>query len=250
MNPLHKLAGGVCDCIVRSAPSAFLDSLRRNHYEMVAREFNRANVYSWNGAQVPGRLEQFEDLALLFNLNPMGRGIIRQDFDEAAALFRAVRNIPNARGVEIGRFSGGSTLLLAVAVGPQGKLISIDIAPQDDAILRSVLQRGGLQERVELVVGDAAKTDCREALDFVFIDGDHSYEGARRDHNLWGSRVKPGGLIIHHDMANSRLYSTQWSDLARLRACILQKQAAQLKLAQESGSLAIFKKLGAAWTEV
>ena len=51
------------------------------------------------------------------------------------------------------------------------------------------------------------KTSSREAveqfdegsLDFVFVDGDHSYEGVRDDIKLWRSKIKPGGWICGHD---------------------------------------------------
>ena len=37
------------------------------------------------------------------------------------------------------------------------------------------------------------------SFDFVFIDGDHSYEGVKRDIHLWKPKVKPGGWLIGHD---------------------------------------------------
>jgi predicted O-methyltransferase YrrM len=240
----------LCDQLVNLAPNAFLDSLRRNHFDYVAREFNRAYLFDWAKAKLPSKLEQFEDLASLFALSPMSRGIIRQDFDEAAALFRAIKNLPEPCGVEIGRFNGGSTVLLAAAVGRNGKLISIDIDPQDDPTLSKILTRVNLRERVELIVGDANQIQAGQKFDFVFIDGDHSYAGAKRDHNRWGSMTRPGGLIIHHDMADSRPFSTQWDDLARLRTDIITKQADGLALVEEVGSLSIFKKKSNSWTDI
>jgi predicted O-methyltransferase YrrM len=37
-------------------------------------------------------------------------------------------------------------------------------------------------------------------LDFLFIDGDHRYEGVRRDFELYEPLVAPGGLIAFHDI--------------------------------------------------
>lgn len=37
------------------------------------------------------------------------------------------------------------------------------------------------------------------SLDFVFIDGDHSYEGVKRDVLAWLPKVKPGGWLMGHD---------------------------------------------------
>lgn len=40
------------------------------------------------------------------------------------------------------------------------------------------------------------------ALDFVFIDADHSYEGCTADIAVWAPKVKPGGLLSGHDYGN------------------------------------------------
>ncbi|MDH5543791.1 MAG: class I SAM-dependent methyltransferase, partial [Nitrospinota bacterium] len=41
-----------------------------------------------------------------------------------------------------------------------------------------------------------------KGVDFLFIDGDHSYEGVTFDLTSWGSIVKRGGVIIAHDYCN------------------------------------------------
>ncbi len=40
-----------------------------------------------------------------------------------------------------------------------------------------------------------------EKLDFLFIDGDHSYEGVRNDYVMYSPFVRPGGIIAFHDVA-------------------------------------------------
>ena len=37
------------------------------------------------------------------------------------------------------------------------------------------------------------------SLDFVFLDGDHSYDGVTRDLRAWAGKVRPGGLLCGHD---------------------------------------------------
>ena len=41
------------------------------------------------------------------------------------------------------------------------------------------------------------------AIDFVFIDGDHSYDGLRQDWEAWSGLVAAGGLIALHDSCSS-----------------------------------------------
>ncbi|MCC6809954.1 MAG: class I SAM-dependent methyltransferase [Deltaproteobacteria bacterium] len=44
-----------------------------------------------------------------------------------------------------------------------------------------------------------AKAVNEESLDFVYIDGDHSYNGVTADLKAWWPLVKPGGIIAGHD---------------------------------------------------
>ena len=37
-------------------------------------------------------------------------------------------------------------------------------------------------------------------MDFLFIDGDHTYEGVKADFNMYSELVRPGGLIVFHDI--------------------------------------------------
>jgi predicted O-methyltransferase YrrM len=50
------------------------------------------------------------------------------------------------------------------------------------------------------MTGDAASQKVADnSLDFVFIDGDHSYDGCMLDIILWGRKVKKGGIVSGHD---------------------------------------------------
>lgn len=55
----------------------------------------------------------------------------------------------------------------------------------------------------KLFSSDAAWDFEDESLDFLFIDGDHSYEGVKRDIELWTPKVYHGGIIAGHDWRNS-----------------------------------------------
>ena len=43
-----------------------------------------------------------------------------------------------------------------------------------------------------------------QMLDFVFIDGDHTYDGVRRDFELYEPLVRPGGIIAFHGHRSPR----------------------------------------------
>lgn len=40
-----------------------------------------------------------------------------------------------------------------------------------------------------------------DLLDYIFIDGDHTYDGVKKDFDMYLPLVKPGGSIIFHDIA-------------------------------------------------
>lgn len=232
---------------VIALPSKFAKSAARL-LDLVVRSVT-LDSFQWTDVTVQ-TARRFEDLAFLFESSVLNRGLIRLDLDEAAAVFKTVSELATPRGVEIGRFNGGSTFLLAAAVGEGGKLLSIDIAPKDDIALVHALTCAGIDDRVELVTADANRVAPDGDYAFAFIDGDHSYEGGRCDHNRWGRRVTPGGVIIHHDMSNNRRHSTQIASLARLREDIIRQQEGVVQLERETGSVAIFRRTDAPWIDV
>lgn len=66
------------------------------------------------------------------------------------------------------------------------------------------LQAAKLAGRSKQIKGDSAQVGRSwqlGAIDLLFIDGDHSYEGVSRDIAAWLPYVKPGGVAIFHDAA-------------------------------------------------
>jgi hypothetical protein len=64
-------------------------------------------------------------------------------------------------------------------------------------------------QRLELIRDDSHDPAVRDrvaglfgerGVDFLFIDGNHSYEGVRRDFEMYGPLVAPDGLIAFHDI--------------------------------------------------
>lgn len=52
---------------------------------------------------------------------------------------------------------------------------------------------------------EAAEIYDDEYFDFIFIDGDHSFEGVKADIKLWLPKIKPGGFISGHDYDHPKL---------------------------------------------
>ena len=104
--------------------------------------------------------------------------------------------------VEVGRLHGGSTFLLACAnsVCP---IYSIDNDPVDDTYLKNAVIKHCDRELsgIDLIVGDSQSTQYPHiaGADVIFIDGDHSYEGCKRDLYNWWPILSPGGHMLFHD---------------------------------------------------
>ena len=159
--------------------------------------------------------EGLEDLAWLFTCDSRNRGLIRQGFDEAALLWKAVKATAG-NILEIGRNFGGSTVLLAVA-GPGREIYSIDNRSHEDSACKSFLTRPENKQSVHLLVTDSRKTLPDVSFGLLFIDGDHSFEGVLADVLAhWNSLQSGNGKIalaaFHDALPNDNF---KWRDADR-----------------------------------
>jgi hypothetical protein len=153
--------------------------------------------------RLPAQLAQFEDLAFLFSSNQLNYRIAQLTFEEAAYLFGVARGVGPAQLAEIGRFKGGSTLVLATAMHPQAQLDSYDLhavssvpGAELDAELGQVLERYGLAAQVHLHVADSTSVEPPGPCRLIFVDGDHSYAGVRGDIENWRPALAPDGHLL------------------------------------------------------
>ncbi len=102
--------------------------------------------------------------------------------------------------VEVGRFHGGSTFLLSCA-NSAVPIHSIDIAPKNDMLVSQYLKDNSIGSNANLIVGDSQNVKYPQVgtFDFLFIDGDHSYEGCTKDLENWYPELETGGHVILHD---------------------------------------------------
>jgi predicted O-methyltransferase YrrM len=146
-------------------------------------------------------IEGFEDCVWLLSSNVVNHSAARLMLSEASHLFATVRRLEGTpRVVEIGRYRGGTALLLAAA---GGDVLSIDIDEhlrESDESLRSALSKLGLEGKVKMVFADSSKLPIEAgSIDLVFVDGDHSYAGVSRDVAHWVPALRRGGILLLHD---------------------------------------------------
>jgi caffeoyl-CoA O-methyltransferase len=119
--------------------------------------------------------------------------------EQGAFMGLLVELIGAKRALEIGTFTGYSSLCIAGALPADGKLICCDVSEEYTKVARDYWRRAGLESKIELRLGPALGTlDALieadvEAFDFVFIDADKTNYANYYDRAL--QLVRPGGLI-------------------------------------------------------
>ena len=140
---------------------------------------------------------------------------IRSEFLELAKLVKE----QNCRHIlEIGTYRGGTLFVFSQLAAPGATVISLDFhftflgkvyGALQKPLLRKFVRNGKslflLREDSHQPATLATIRHILQGheLDFLFIDGDHTYEGVREDFNMYSPLVRDGGLIAFHDIAQS-----------------------------------------------
>lgn len=105
-----------------------------------------------------------------------------------------------SRVLEFGTLAGYSTVWLARAVGAFGHVTTLELAEANAVVARENLERAGVADRVDVLVGPAAESAQRlveknvEPYDFVFIDADKPSNPAYLRASL--ELTRPGAVIV------------------------------------------------------
>jgi caffeoyl-CoA O-methyltransferase len=118
--------------------------------------------------------------------------------EQAAFMTLLTRILGARRAVEIGTFTGLSSIAIARGLTEDGRLTCLDVSDEFTGIARRYWARAGLADRIELRIGPAAETlatlPAEPHLDLAFVDADKTgYAG------YWEQlvpRMRPGGLIL------------------------------------------------------
>jgi caffeoyl-CoA O-methyltransferase len=144
----------------------------------------------------PGDLER--DL-VAETLRATGGASRMQIEPEYAALLTMLTRLVHARNaVEVGTFTGMSSLAIGRGLAEGGRLVCFDISAEYTAIAQRFWQRAGLDDRIELRLGPAAEglaaLPDEPHLDLAFIDADKESYGEYWDALV--PRMRPGGMVV------------------------------------------------------
>ncbi|MGF1478077.1 MAG: class I SAM-dependent methyltransferase [Cyanophyceae cyanobacterium] len=119
--------------------------------------------------------------------------------EQAQLMALLVQLMGAKKTLEVGVFTGYSTLAVALALPPDGKVIACDVSEEYTAIARRYWQQAGVAHKIELHLAPALATldkfiqEQAETFDFAFIDADKSNYDCYYEQAL--KLIRPGGLI-------------------------------------------------------
>jgi caffeoyl-CoA O-methyltransferase len=127
--------------------------------------------------------------------------------DQGALLGLLTRLVGARSAVEVGTFTGYSSICIARALEPGGRLLCCDVSEHWTAIARRAWERAGLTDRIELRLAPGLDTlqalPTERTIDMSFIDADKGRYAAYYEELV--TRTRPGGLIC--------VDNTLWSGL-------------------------------------
>ena len=171
----------------------------------------------WVKASPNGHSDTAESLLeLVFRYRGVTPIQVRTELLEFAMLVQELR--PKAL-LEIGTRTGGTFFVLCRLADPKASVISIDLpggrfgGGYEFFRVPFLRRMGKAEQRLHLFRGDSHKPETRQTLvralqgaqlDLLFIDGDHTYDGVRRDFEMYSDFVRPGGMIAFHDIVQGK----------------------------------------------
>ena len=133
---------------------------------------------------------------------------------ELTSLLNFISDKPLNTVLEIGSAKGGVFYALCQLSSTNAMMISIDLPggefgtielPKDE-VFKSFLKEGQTFHRIlsdshlESTKAKLVKILGKRKIDFLFIDGDHRYEGVKKDWEMYSPLVREGGYIGFHDI--------------------------------------------------
>jgi cephalosporin hydroxylase len=159
---------------------------------------------------------------------------LQQIPEEILALVKFVAALRPKNVLEIGSARGASFYLWCMVADPNGKKISVDLpgglyGGEENADPRIREKRDNTMRSwakgIYLIAGDSHRPEIynrvstvlgEDELDFLFIDGDHTYEGVRADYEFYSGFVRKSGWIAFHDINDTVFHRSQNVGVSRL----------------------------------
>ena len=124
-------------------------------------------------------------------------------------LDNVVRRIKPKLVVEVGTFIGYSAIRMAQLLQRDGRILSIEISEKHALLARTNINRAGLEDRIQVIVGDARKVlpTVKSEIDLLFLDAEkHEYLAYLR---LAEDKLHKGSVVVAD---NAGIFAKEMSD--------------------------------------
>ncbi len=193
----------------------------------------RALVYPYASFRLPIEANKQPSINSAVNLIFDGfRGTFApmQIRSEISGLCEIIKKAEPKTVLEVGTSAGGSLFLFCRFSTPDATIVSIDLPKGFTGgfhlkITNSLHKKFASRlQKLTLLRKNSHKQETLELLkniiknkqiDFLFIDADHTYEGVKRDYELYSPLVRKGGIIGFHDIVRKSKEEVGWEGTHR-----------------------------------
>jgi caffeoyl-CoA O-methyltransferase len=127
---------------------------------------------------------------------PHPRAMMQITPDQGQFMALLVQLLGARRTLEIGVFTGYSSLAVALALPPDGEIVACDVSDEYTSVARKYWKEAGVDHKIHLHIRPALETlaQLHGPFDFAFIDADKTNYDAYYEYAL--RLLRPGGLIM------------------------------------------------------
>ena len=153
--------------------------------------------------------------------------------------------------LEVGRFTGMSTLFIARGLSAEGKITTIDNSDEFLSLAKKYWDLDNMSSKIESIIGDGVEImqsmiDRQHSYDFIFIDADKNNYPNYYELSL--SLVPSNGIIIidnmlwHGDVADEKKNDSQTNTIRNLNTRIQNDSRVDFSLLPLSDGLSFIRK--------
>ena len=153
--------------------------------------------------------------------------------------------------LEIGRFTGLSSLCIAKGLSENGKIVAVDNSDEFLSMAQKYWKMAGVEKKIESIIGTGADVmqsmvDRQHSFDFIFIDADKNNYPNYYELSL--QLLRPNGIIIidnmlwHGDVADENKTDSQTNTIRDLNKKIQQDERVNFSLLPLSDGLSFIRK--------
>ena len=146
------------------------------------------------------------------------RSIMQISPEQGQFMALLIKLIGAKKTLEVGVFTGYSSLVVALALPADGKIVACDVSEEYTSVARRYWQQAGVADKIDLHIAPALETLDKlltageaETFDFAFIDADKSNYDNYYEQCL--ELIRPGGLIaIDNVLWSGKVAETEIQD--------------------------------------